>query len=224
LNVLQLLDVYKSFDHVRGPLQVLNGVNAQFQKGESVAIVGPSGSGKSTLLSLMAGLDRPTTGSVRCLERSLENMSERDLTRFRAESLSIVFQQFRLMPHMNAVENVSLPLSLTGNGLKYSSERAEKALAEVGLDERGDHFPRELSGGECQRVAIARALVTQPAVLLADEPSGSLDPHTGSRVIDLLFNLTQEKSTILILVTHDLELAARCNRTLRLTQGQLHES
>jgi putative ABC transport system ATP-binding protein len=220
MDVLTLRDLEKNYPHAGGTVRVLQGVNATFSKGEAVAIVGPSGSGKSTLLSLMAGLDQGSSGSVLCMGQKLEDLSELQLTGFRAKHLSIVFQQFRLMPHMTALENVSLPLDLSG--ADRAVERAKSALDMVGLSHRINHFPRELSGGECQRVAIARALVTQPSILLADEPSGNLDTDTGRKVMDLLFELTRKHETTLILVTHDPALAARCDRQFVLNKGQLN--
>jgi putative ABC transport system ATP-binding protein len=218
MNVLELENIGKSFDHSAGKITVLSQLNAQVAAGESVAIVGPSGSGKSTLLSLMAGLDRPDEGRMICLGTSFNDLDEQELTAFRANSLSIIFQQFRLMPHMTALENVRLPLDLLDRA--NSVDKARQALEQVGLGDRQAHFPRELSGGECQRVAIARAIVTEPKILLADEPSGNLDDATGVKVMDLLFKLVEQLETAVVLVTHDTKLAERCQRTLSLSRGR----
>ncbi len=169
----------------------------------------------------MAGLDRPDDGDLLCLGQNLTTMDEQTLSAFRAQSLSIVFQQFRLMPHMTALENVRLPLELLDR--PEPLPEARQALEEVGLGHRLSHFPKELSGGECQRVAIARALVTRPQLILADEPSGNLDTDTGVKVMDLLFDLVGKHATTLILVTHDIELAGRCGRTLVLHRGRFDD-
>ena len=185
----------------------------------TTAIIGQSGSGKSTLLSLLAGLDQPTSGTLKLKERHLDSMSEEELTQFRAENIGIIFQQFHLMTHLNALENVSLPLEM--NHQQDALELAEKALEQVGLGSRMDHFPHQLSGGECQRVAIARAIVIRPALLLADEPSGNLDHDTGEQVADLLFDLVGRTGMTMVLGTHNSELALRCSKQLTLSQGLL---
>ncbi len=217
MSAVIIENVSKSFEHSSTRVDVLQGLSATIADGERVAIVGPSGSGKSTLLSLMAGLDVPTSGRVIIDGKDLGSMSEAGLSDFRSRSLSIVFQRFHLMSALSAVENVELPLEIRGD--KHARERASAALAAVGLAHRESHFPRELSGGESQRVAIARALVAEPRVLLADEPSGNLDNQTGDAVMDLLFDLVSSRKTTLVLVTHNPELAKRCDRILTLRQG-----
>ncbi len=217
--ILCLAGVEKRFDSPAGPIDVLRGIDLEVARGESLAIVGESGSGKSTLLSLLAGLDAPTRGRVSVAGRDLASLSEGELARFRAAELGIVFQQFHLMSGLTALENVSLPLEL--QRAPDALERASAALAEVGLARRADHLPARLSGGECQRVAIARALVVEPALLLADEPSGSLDARTGDAVMRLLFELVDSQQTTLVLVTHSEALAASCRRRLHLEAGRL---
>jgi len=217
--VLSARDVHKHFATPAGPLEVLRGIDLEVAPGETVAVLGESGSGKSTLLALLAGLDVPTRGSV-CIDgRDTSALSERDLAALRARSVGIVFQSFHLMGGLSAEENVRLPLELRGDA--DANARARAALAQVGLAARADHLPARLSGGECQRVAIARALVVEPGILLADEPSGSLDERTGEAVDDLLFELVARRGTALVLVTHSERLAARCQRRVRLTGGRL---
>ena len=182
-------------------------------------MVGPSGAGKSTLLALLAGLDLPTKGHVELNGHNLGEFDEDGRARVRAESVGFVFQSFHLVPSLNALENVMLPLELAG--VTEARGAAHKIIDEVGLSERWRHYPAQLSGGEKQRVAIARAFATEPAVLFADEPTGNLDSRTGGNIMDLMFELNQESSTTLILVTHDLSLAQRCDRILTLDAGRL---
>jgi putative ABC transport system ATP-binding protein len=217
--ILEVEHVHKRFETAAGPIDVLRGVDLAVAPGETLAIVGESGSGKSTLLSLMAGLDVPSRGVVRVGGRDLARLHEGDLAALRARHLGIVFQQFHLMGGLTALENVSLPLELQGE--RDASERARTALAQVGLAARASHLPSRLSGGECQRVALARALVTEPALLLADEPSGSLDEKTGDAVNALLFDLVARRGTALVLVTHSDKLSSACARRLRLEGGRL---
>lgn len=217
--MLSLKSLSKSYAHASGPIPVLMGLNAEIQRGERVAIIGPSGSGKSTLLALLAGLDRPTEGSISVLGEKMSSLNERALTAFRAKHLGIVFQQFHLMSHLTAQENVALPLRISGTA--DASAKAAAALGRVGLGARLTHFPHELSGGECQRVAIARAMIGRPPLILADEPSGNLDSRTGDEVMTLLFDLVAAEKSTLILVTHNEALAARCDRRLVLSQGRL---
>jgi putative ABC transport system ATP-binding protein len=217
--ILSVRNVTKQFETPAGSIDVLRGIDLDAAAGDSVAIVGASGSGKSTLLSLLAGLDLPTSGSIEVAGRDLARMSEGELARYRSAQLGIVFQQFHLMSGLTALENVSLPLDL--EGVADAEERAAVVLEQVGLRDRATHRPGVLSGGECQRVAIARALIVEPAVLLADEPSGSLDPRTGARVEELLFELTERRGTSLVLVTHSDSLAERCDRCLQLVDGRL---
>jgi len=202
-----------------GELTILQGVSFTVNAGEAAAIVGASGSGKSTLLSLLAGLDRPSEGEVKLAGVALSTLDEDGRAKLRGERVGFVFQSFQLLPALNALENAMLPLELRG---ERKPEIAARAILErVGLGERLDHYPRQLSGGEQQRVALARAFVTRPEVLFADEPTGNLDAATGDAVIDLLFELNRQAGTTLVLVTHDEHLASRCNRTLRLDHGRL---
>jgi Predicted ABC-type transport system involved in lysophospholipase L1 biosynthesis, ATPase component len=200
-------------------LTILHPMSFEILRGESVAIIGASGSGKSTLLGLLAGLDLPSTGEVRIAGQSLSEFDEDGRAKLRGELIGFVFQSFQLLPMLSALENVMLPLEL--NGASEARKRAQHWLARVGLDEREHHRASQLSGGEQQRVAIARAFAVNPALLLADEPTGNLDAETGARIIELLFELNREQGTTLILVTHDAQLAARCGRRLQLRAGQL---
>ena len=186
---------------------------------ETVAIVGASGSGKSTLLSIVAGLDTPTSGSVQINETDFFALDEDGRAALRGQHMGFVFQSFQLLPHMTALENVMLPLELRGDA--NAKQAATAMLARVGLGERLGHYPKVLSGGEQQRVALARAFVVQPAILLADEPTGSLDHTTGQQVMDLMFELNRERGTALLLVTHDPKIAASCSRVLTMTAGEL---
>lgn len=204
-----------------GAVEVLRGVSIEVATGERVAIVGPSGCGKTTLLLLLAGLDRPSGGSVAIAGTPLETLNADHLADLRRDQLGIVFQAFHLVPSLSALENVALPLEIAGRA--GARERARDLLDRVGLSARATHYPSQLSGGEQQRVALARAVVHAPAVLLADEPTGNLDDHTGALVADVLFTLTEESGASLILVTHDLTLAGRCDRVLRLNEGQLND-
>ena len=202
-------------------LTILAGISFEVRLGEAVAIVGVSGSGKSTLLGLLAGLDTPTTGSVRIGSHDLFALDEDGRAALRGRMVGFVFQSFQLLPAMTALENVMLPLELAGADGAQASARA--MLARVGLADRVNHYPKQLSGGEQQRVAIARAFVTRPKLLLADEPTGNLDAATGGQVIDLLFELNRESGTTLLLVTHDEALTRRCDRVLRLAAGRLQD-
>ena len=217
--ILEADSVHKTFASPAGEIEVLRGVDLRVASGETIAIVGESGSGKSTLLSLLAGLDLPTSGSVRLDGSDLAGLSEAELARLRARRVGIVFQQFHLVSGFTALENVSLPLELQGES--DAEARARAVLEQVGLARRADHLPSRLSGGECQRVAIARALVVEPALLLADEPSGSLDEKTGDAIDRLLFELVERRGATLVLVTHSDRLAAACNRCLKLLDGAL---
>ena len=216
--LLEINQLYKSFPQADdGQIDVLKNINLEIHEGETVAVVGQSGSGKSTLLSLMAGLDRQTTGSLRLRGKEISEMSEVKLTQFRAENIGIIFQQFYLMPHLTALENVSLPLEMFG--YEDYLNRAKEALEQVGLSDREQHFPHQLSGGESQRVAIARAVVARPSILLADEPTGNLDNETGVQVANLLFDLVKTTGMTMLLVTHNTEMAKRCSRQLTLQFG-----
>lgn len=200
-------------------LKILNGIDLHIDEGESLAIIGRSGSGKTTLLSILAGLDLASTGQVVMMDEDLSALDEDGRAALRAKYVGFVFQSFQLVPTMTALENVMLPLDL--NGVKKSRELAVQWLAKVGLADREKHYPRQLSGGEQQRVAMARAFVTNPQILFADEPTGNLDVHTGAMIMELLFSLNKEGNTTLILVTHDTELASRCDRALTLDEGLL---
>ncbi|WP_323950611.1 ABC transporter ATP-binding protein [Aeromonas veronii] len=200
-------------------LTILEGIDLQVNSGETVALVGASGSGKSTLLGLLAGLDLPSQGDIEILGKSLGELDEEGRARFRAEQIGFVFQSFLLLPTMTALENVMLPAELRGE--RDCEPRARELLAAVGLGERLHHLPPRLSGGEQQRVAIARAFMTRPSLLLADEPTGNLDSKTGEKVIELLFELNRKHGTTLVVVTHDHQLAERCQRQVVMTAGRL---
>ncbi|HEY7673703.1 MAG TPA: ABC transporter ATP-binding protein [Burkholderiales bacterium] len=200
-------------------LAILQDIALEVMPGEAVAIVGASGSGKSTLLGLLAGLDTPSTGSVRLDGVDISGLDEDGRAALRARLLGFVFQSFQLLPALNALENVMLPLELSG--AKGAADRAAQMLSRVGLAERLRHYPKTLSGGEQQRVALARAFVTQPKLLLADEPTGNLDAATGAGVIDLMFAMNAEARTTLLLVTHDEAIAGRCTRLVRLAAGRI---
>lgn len=202
-----------------GELTILDGVDLCVRTGETLAIVGASGSGKSTLLGLLAGLDTPTAGSISLDGSDLSCMDEDGRAAFRQRHLGFVFQSFQLLPHFNALENVMLPLDLRGD--RNARDRAARMLERVGLSARLRHYPQYLSGGEQQRVALARAFVTEPPLLLADEPTGSLDAASGEAVIDLMFELNRERGSTLVLVTHDRGVAARCARTVSMNAGRL---
>ena len=201
------------------PLTILHDVSFEVAAGESLAIVGASGSGKSTLLGLLAGLDTPTAGSVHLHGTDIFALDEDGRARLRGELAGFVFQSFQLLPALNALENVMLPLELMG--ASNARQRAEQSLAQVGLSARSHHRPQQLSGGEQQRVALARAFVTRPKILFADEPTGNLDIATGAQIIDLMLELNRAQGTTLIMVTHDAALAGRCSRQLRLEAGSV---
>ena len=204
-----------------GDLVILHELSFQIEQGESVAIVGASGSGKSTLLSLLAGLDLPSTGQICLMGQNLNLLDEDGRARLRGQSVGFVFQSFQLLPHLTALENVMLPLEMAGVDHAEAKQAAAEWLDKVGLSLRASHFPKTLSGGEQQRVALARAFINKPAILFADEPTGSLDEASGNRVIELLFELNRENSSTLVLVTHDPALAARSGRQLSLQGGRL---
>jgi putative ABC transport system ATP-binding protein len=216
---VQALDLYKSVLGPGGNLSILEGLDLAVKAGEAVAILGASGSGKSTLLGLLAGLDQATRGEVRLFNQSLDGLDEDARAKLRAGQVGFVFQNFQLLPTLTARENVLLPLELIG--IPDTRERALQALDQVGLTQRAEHYPRQLSGGEQQRIAIARAIAPGPKILFADEPTGNLDQHTGSQIIELLLSLRKQIGVALVLVTHDLQLARRCDRILRLNAGKL---
>ncbi|TXK60570.1 ABC transporter ATP-binding protein [Alkalisalibacterium limincola] len=210
----------KSVSGPEGVLKILEGVELTVNPGESIAILGASGSGKTTLLGLLAGLDTATSGHIELAGTSLDSLDEEQRAGLRAEHVGFVFQSFHLLPALTAEENISLPLELSGN---VDHQRVSRVLEDVELTPRRRHYPRQMSGGEQQRVALARAFVTRPRILFADEPTGNLDQATGQHIIDLLFSMNREYGTTLVLVTHDLTLAARCGRIYRLDGGRLHE-
>jgi putative ABC transport system ATP-binding protein len=216
-TVLSAEKLSKAVDGPDGRLVILDDVSLSVERGASLAIVGASGSGKTTLLGLLAGLDRPTSGSVTLAGEALDRLDEEARARVRRRLVGFVFQSFHLLPALNAEENVMLPLELEGRD--DARERAVRVLGDVGLGKRLHHYPHQLSGGEQQRVALARAFVHGPKLLFADEPTGNLDQRTGAAVSDLLFALNREHETTLVLVSHDLSLASRCARTLRLRDG-----
>jgi putative ABC transport system ATP-binding protein len=218
-SIFQVEHVFKSVTDSTGTLDILRDIDFSIAAKETVAIVGASGSGKSTLLSIMAGLDTPTRGTVRLDAQDMFSLSEDDRAALRAQKLGFVFQSFQLLPNLTALENVMLPLELSGG--RDARARASDMLTRVGLSERLNHYPKVMSGGEQQRVALARAFVVKPAVLLADEPTGSLDFATGEKVMQLMFDLNTELGTTLVLVTHDRSIAARCNRRLSIEAGTL---
>lgn len=203
------------------PLTILEGISFEVKPGQSVALVGASGSGKSTLLGLLAGLDIASEGEITIKGQALSTLDEEQRAQVRAQHIGFVFQSFLLLPTLTALENVMLPAELQGN--KHSAARARQLLEQVGLGERLRHFPSQLSGGEQQRVALARAFMTQPDILLADEPTGNLDTHTGAQIIELLFELNRTHGTTLLMVTHDEALARSCERRLVMTAGRLEE-
>jgi putative ABC transport system ATP-binding protein len=217
--VLTAEKVGKQVSSPEGNLTILSDVSFSIQAGESVAVVGASGAGKSTLLALLAGLDLPTEGSIWLNGADLTKLDEDGRAAIRAANVGFVFQSFHLVPSLNALENVMLPLELAG--VDDPRKSAVDILREVGLSERGRHYPSQLSGGEKQRVAIARAFATEPAVLFADEPTGNLDSRTGDLVMQLMFDLNRNSSTTLILVTHDKSIAERCEREITLESGRL---
>lgn len=216
---LKITNLNKSYEQTTDKLVILKDLNLETQPSEVVAIVGASGSGKSTFLSLVAGLDSFDSGDISINETSIKNLSSSKMTQFRAKNIGFVFQQFHLVSHLTAYENLFLPMQILNQ--KISKEQIMQKLADVGLHERADHKPTELSGGECQRLAIARGLITNPKLLLADEPSGNLDTETGLKVMNLFFKQVKESKTTCLLVTHDIELAKKCDRILLLKDGAL---
>ena len=222
-NIVEVHHLKKSVGQGEQELSILTGVELVVKRAQTIALIGESGSGKSTLLAILAGLDDGSSGEVNLLGQPLHAMDEEARAKLRAAHVGFVFQSFMLIPTLNALENVELPALLRGENSAQSRASAKGLLEELGLGKRLDHLPAQLSGGEQQRVALARAFNGSPALLFADEPTGNLDRQTGDKIADLLFSMNQQYGTTLILVTHDPQLAARCDRRLRLVNGELRE-
>ena len=218
---VEVENVHLSLGHGAARVHILRGISLKIRCGETAGLIGPSGSGKSTLLMVIAGLERPDAGTVKIDGISLNRLSEDELARFRGSRIGIVFQSFHLIPTMTALENVAIPLELAGAADPFERARAE--LTAVGLEDRLAHYPAQLSGGEQQRVALARALAPDPAILVADEPTGNLDEATGAAIIDLMLALKRDRGATLILVTHDLALASKCGRKIWMHSGRIEE-
>ncbi|PKH04347.1 ABC transporter [Psychromonas sp. MB-3u-54] len=221
LSIIKAISVSKSVISNETELSILKDITFDVVAGETVAIVGTSGAGKSTLMALLAGLDIVSSGEIELLGQPLSQLNDEQRAQIRSESIGFVFQSFLLIPSLSAVENVTLPAILRGEG--EDIEKAKQLLASVGLTGRETHLPAQLSGGEQQRVALARAFMTQPKILFADEPTGNLDEHTAENIIELLFEMNRDHGTTLVLITHDTNLAKRCDRTLSIHAGQLQE-
>lgn len=222
-NIVEVHHLKKSVGQGEHELSILTGVELVVKPAQTIALIGESGSGKSTLLAILAGLDDGSSGEVNLLGQPLHKMDEEARATLRAQNIGFVFQSFMLIPTLNALENVELPALLRGENGRQSRDNAKTLLTDLGLGKRLDHLPAQLSGGEQQRVALARAFNGRPGVLFADEPTGNLDRQTGDKIADLLFSMNQQYGTTLILVTHDPQLAARCDRRLRLVNGELRE-
>lgn len=220
--VLSLANVSLSLMGNAGPVDILHDITMSVQQGETLGLVGPSGSGKSSLLMVMGGLETATTGTITALGTDLTAMDEDGLARFRRDNMGVVFQSFHLIPTMTALENVATPLELAGD--RDAFKKAEAELGAVGLAARADHYPSQMSGGEQQRVALARASAPRPRILLADEPTGNLDEANGRAIMDLLFDLRDRHGATLIMVTHSTDLAARCDRIIRLRDGRIDQT
>jgi len=222
-NILEVHQLFRKFQSGTKTLTVVNDINFSIPEGISCAIVGPSGSGKTTLLGLCAGLDRPSSGTVTLNGIPLNPLNEDERAQVRNQHVGFVFQTFQLVPTLTAIENVMVPLELRGEATKEVRERARELLESVGLGDRTHHYPTQLSGGEQQRVAIARAFINNPKILFADEPTGNLDTETGEYIENLIFELNEKQGTTLVMVTHDLELAKKCDRIIRLKNGLVNE-
>jgi len=221
-ELLKIESLHKAYIHPeKAPLEILRGLDLSLAQGESIGIMGTSGSGKSTLLSMIAGLDYSDSGKIHIEGTNICSLRESDLDEFRSRKIGIIFQQFHLLEHLTALENVSLPLSLRAD--PEGKEKSEQVLARVGLGDRMNHLPSRLSGGECQRVALARALVLEPPLLLADEPTGNLDSHSSQKTWEMMHELIDSYSMSLVLVTHNQDLATMCSRIARLNEGRLDE-
>ncbi|WP_417261187.1 ABC transporter ATP-binding protein [Celeribacter sp.] len=217
--IIATQDIQLSLDGNAGPVDILRGISLEVKRGETLGLVGPSGSGKSSLLMVLGGLEQASGGRVSVLGRDLSAMNEDQLAQFRRDHMGVVFQSFHLIPTMTALENVAIPLELAG--VTDAFERARAELEAVGLDARADHYPAQMSGGEQQRVALARASAPRPEILLADEPTGNLDGTTGEAIMELLMGLRDRHGATLVMVTHSQELAARCDRVVRLRDGRI---
>jgi putative ABC transport system ATP-binding protein len=221
--IVVVSDVYKEFRRDAITIPVLMGINLQLFRGDYLALMGPSGSGKSTLLNLMAGLDRPTSGTVTVCGQSLESSSESQLAKWRSRHIGFIFQLYNLIPVLTAYENIELPLTLTSLSRRERREHVEAALQVVGLSDRADHYPRQLSGGQEQRVSIARAIAADPTLLVADEPTGDLDAKSAAEILDLMERLNKEFQKTIVMVTHDPNAAERAKQVLHLQKGVLVE-
>ena len=219
MSMIQLENIHLELGGPAGEVNILRGINLSVAEGDTVSIVGPSGSGKTTMLMVIAGLEKATSGNVRVNNIDLNTLDEDGLAVFRRETMGIVFQNFHLVPTMSALENVAIPIEFAG--FDDAFEQAREGLEAVGLGHRIDHYPGQLSGGEQQRVALARAFVTNPRILLADEPTGNLDKETSASIIELLFSLTKKFKTTLLLITHDLAIGTRCQREVHIADGQI---
>ena len=217
--ILEVKNITKEVNSPEGPLTIVKDVNLSIEPGELVSLVGPSGSGKTTLLAIMAGLDLPSAGSITLLGSEITLLDEDQRAQIRGRDVGFVFQSFHLMPKLSALDNVMLPLEISG--IEEAQSKAKEALISVGLEKRAQHFPTQLSGGEKQRVAIARAMVNKPKILFADEPTGNLDTKSSSAITDLLFSVNDLTQTTLVLVTHDLALAEKCSKVYELSEGEL---
>ncbi|MBP01856.1 MAG: ABC transporter [Rhodospirillaceae bacterium] len=221
IPALDFSDVSLTFNGPRGPINILRNVNLQVSGGETIGIVGPSGSGKTTMLMVAAGLEKTSAGNITVSGQNYKYLGEDGLAQFRRDNIGIVFQSFYLIPTMTALENVALPLELAQKPNAFKI--AEHQLSTVGLEDRAYHYPKQLSGGEQQRVALARAFGPNPNILLADEPTGNLDRKTGSKIVELLFEMHSQHKTTLLLITHDIKLAERCNRVIYISDGYVSE-
>jgi putative ABC transport system ATP-binding protein len=219
MSMIQLENIHLKLGGPAGEVNILRGINLSVAEGDTVSIVGPSGSGKTTMLMVIAGLEKATSGNVQVNNIDLNTLDEDGLAVFRRETMGIVFQNFHLVPTMSALENVAIPIEFAG--FDDAFEQAREGLEAVGLGHRIEHYPGQLSGGEQQRVALARAFVTNPRILLADEPTGNLDKETSASIIDLLFSLTKKFKTTLLLITHDLAIGTRCQREVHIADGQI---
>ncbi|MCP3871228.1 MAG: ABC transporter ATP-binding protein [Gammaproteobacteria bacterium] len=218
-SIVELTNLHVTLESDAGPVNILRGIDLRIGAGETVSVVGPSGAGKSTMMMIVAGLERPSEGSVRVAGHELTGMNEDQLALFRRDNVGIVFQAFHLVPTMTALENVAIPLEFAGRRDAFDQARDE--LNAVGLGHRLSHYPSQLSGGEQQRVALARALAPKPKLLLADEPTGNLDGATGEQIVELMFELSNRRAATLLLITHDMTLAGRCSRNIRVADGVL---